>query len=120
MANYNPEHKAALDNLLLGNPFVRPGKMFGFPAYYVGKKLCISLYEDGVGVKVPATTAAHLLQTDPNVVPFQPQGKPKMREWIQINLASSQDYRHYLSVFEESIRYLLAQEEEEEEEDGKL
>ena len=27
--------------------------MFGFPAYYVGKKLCICLYEQGVGVKLP-------------------------------------------------------------------
>lgn len=51
MANFNPAHKAALDNLLLGDPRVRAGKMFGFPAYYVSKKLCICRYEDGVGIK---------------------------------------------------------------------
>ena len=39
VANFNPEHKAVLDDLLLDNPLVRPGVMFGFPAYYVGKKL---------------------------------------------------------------------------------
>jgi len=34
------------------------GKMFGFPAYYTGKNLCVCLYEDGVSVKLPEATAA--------------------------------------------------------------
>jgi hypothetical protein len=83
--------------------------MFGFPAYYVGEKLCICLYEQGVGVKLPEQSAAYLLKTDPNVIPFQPLGKPKMREWIQINLINSEDYRKYISVFDESIRYVSSQ-----------
>ena len=109
MANFNPEHKAVLDELLLGHPGVRPGKMFGFPAYYAGQKLCICLYEQGVGVKLPEQSAAKLLETDLNVIPFMPMGKPKMREWVQINLSRSQEYRQYLPVFEESIRFVLAQ-----------
>jgi len=107
MPIFNPEHKTVLDEMLLGQPNVRPGKMFGFPAYYVGKKLCICLYEQGVGVKLPEVSAKKLLETDPNVVPFMPLGKPKMREWVQINLPRSEDYRGYLSVFEESIQYLI-------------
>jgi hypothetical protein len=109
VANFNSEHKAVLDDLLLGYPFVRAGKMFGFPAYYVGKKLCICLYEQGVGIKLPEPYATKLLETDQNVVPFRPLGKPKMRGWIQINLNNSDDYRQYTSVFEESIQYLLTQ-----------
>ena len=111
MANFNPQHKAVLDDLFLGYPHVRAGKMFGFPAYYVGKKLCICLYQEGVGVKLPEQTAAKLLQTDENVIPFQPMGKPRMREWIQINLSRSEDYRKYESVFDESIRHVGAQQE---------
>jgi hypothetical protein len=107
MANFNVDHKAILDEMLLGHPNVRPGKMFGFPAYYVGKKLCICLYEQGVGVKLPEVSAKKLLETDPNVAPFMPLGKPKMREWVQINLIRSEDYRGYLSVFDESIQYLV-------------
>jgi hypothetical protein len=80
MANYDAGHRAVLDDLLLGHPLVQPGKMFGFPAYYVGRKLCICLYEQGVGVKMPEQSAARLLQTDPNAIPFQPMGKSKMRE----------------------------------------
>ena len=108
MANFNSEHKAVLDGLLLGHPYVRPGKMFGFPAYYAGKKLCICLYEQGVGVKLPEQSAAKLLEGDQNVVPFQPLGRPKMREWIQLNVSGSEDYWQYKSVFEESIEYVLA------------
>ncbi len=109
MANFNPQHKTVLDDLLLGHPFVRPGKMFGFPAYFVGKNLCMCLYEQGVGVKLPQATAARLLQADAHVIPFQPYGKRKMREWVQINLDHSDDYRQYLPIFEESIQYLLSQ-----------
>jgi hypothetical protein len=111
MANFNPEHKTVLDGLLLGHPLVRPGKMFGFPAYYAGKKLCICLYEEGVGIKLPEQSAARLLQTDPHAIPFQPMGKPKMREWVQVNLSRSEDYRQYEAVFDESIRHVLAQQE---------
>jgi hypothetical protein len=112
MVNFNSDHKLVLDEMLVDHPHVRAGKMFGFPAYYVGKKLCICLYEDGVGVKLPEQSAAKLLQVDPNVVLFQPLGKPKMREWIQINLSHSQDYRKYKSVFDESIQHVLAQQEQ--------
>lgn len=111
MASFNPQHKAVLDDLLLGYPRVRPGKMFGFPAYYAGKKLCICLYEQGIGVKLPEQSATKLLDKDRNAVPFRPMGRPKMREWVQINLSRSEDYRQYKSVFEESIRHVLAQQE---------
>jgi len=111
MADYNPQHKAVLDDLLLTHPNVRAGKMFGFPAYYLGKKLCICLYEQGVGLKIPEQSAARLLEEDPNVVPFQPMGRRKMREWIQINLDRSEDYQRYQPVFEESIRYVLEKQE---------
>ena len=109
MANFNPDHKLVLDDLLLTHPHVHSGKMFGYPAYYVGKKLCICLYEQGVGVKLPEQSAAKLLEVDPNVIPFQPLGKPKMREWIQINLSRSEDYLKYMPVFDESIQHVMRQ-----------
>ena len=111
MVKFNPAHKTVLDNLLLNHPQVRQGKMFGYPAYFVGKKLCICLYKQGVGVKLPEKTVKRLLETDKNTVPFQPLGKPKMREWIQINLVRSEDYSKYQSVFDESIQHVFAQSE---------
>jgi hypothetical protein len=35
-------------------PGVVVGTMFGYPAYYVNKKLFACLYEEGIGIKVPA------------------------------------------------------------------
>lgn len=107
MANFSSKHKAVLDDLLLGHALVRPGKMFGYPAYYAGEKLCICLYEQGVGVKLPEHYAEKLLHSDSNVIPFQPMGRPKMRGWVQINVKRSEDYRAYRSVFDESILYVL-------------
>ena len=109
MAEFNPEHKAVLDDMLLGNPLVRAGKMFGFPAYYVEKKLCICLYEQGVGLKLPQHTVDRLLEIDQNTAPFRPMGRPRMRQWLQINLSRSEDYRGYAAVFDEAIQHVLAQ-----------
>lgn len=108
MANFNTEHKSILDEMLLSHPHIRPGKMFGFPAYFVGKRLGICLYEQGVGIKLPESIVRKLLETDRNVVPFQPYGKAKMREWVLVTLNRSEDYRQYMPVFEASIQYLLS------------
>ena len=41
---------------------------------------------------------------------FNPEHK--MRECVQIDLNRSEDYRQYESMFDESIRHVLAQQEE--------
>lgn len=105
-ARFNEAHKAVLDDMLLGDERVRPGKMFGYPAYYAGRKLAICVYEDGVGLKVPETVARELIELDPNIVPFVPLGRRRMREWIEIDVQDSEEYRGYASVFEQSIAYV--------------
>lgn len=114
MVNFSPNHKLVIDEMLLTHPRVRSGKMFGLPSYFVGKKLCICLYEGGVGVKLPVQTVKKLLEVDRNVVPFQPFGRQKMRAWVQINLSRSEDYRQYMAVFDESIRHVLREEQKDE------
>ena len=111
MVQFNESHKAVLDGLLLGLPAVRPGKMFGYPAYYAGEKLSICLVEDGVGLKLPADRVAALLTEDPHTSPFQPLGRPKMREWLQINPQSAEDLTAYLPVFEASVQFVLGLQE---------
>ncbi len=53
-----------------------------------------------------------LLASDRNAIPFQPMGKPKMREWVQINLSRSEDYGRYKALFDEAIHYLVGQQGE--------
>jgi hypothetical protein len=98
------KHKDVLDIFLLKNPIVKPGKMYGHPAYYVGGKLFAALYMDGVCVKVPESLKNELLKKE-EIVPFEPMGR-KMREWILINRKKSEDYVKDKEIFEKSIDYV--------------
>jgi predicted DNA-binding protein (MmcQ/YjbR family) len=108
MVEFSQNHKAVLDEMLLDDPRVKTGKMFGYPAYYVGKKLAICLYGNGVGLKVPENRAAALIEENENIIPFQPLGSRRMREWIQINLTDSKAYQEYRDVLEESLDYVFS------------
>ena len=102
---YNTEHQKVLDSLLLGLPGVKGGKMFGYPAYYVHGKLFACVYGAGVGIKVPEDVANKLLGRV-HIVTFQPLGRPKMREWVQINRTKSADYRRDRDIFITSVEFV--------------
>ena len=102
---FNEEHKKVLDSYLLNNPLVDPGKMFGYPAYYVGGKLFACIFENGVGVKVPESIAKDLLKKD-EISHFQPLGRKKMKEWIQINRSNSKDYLNDKEILDTSFQFV--------------
>lgn len=106
-AHFRPEVKETLDSFLLDVPGVRAGKMFGLPGYFVGGKLFACLYQDGVGIKVPATTAVELLERD-EVTPFQPFEKSTMREWVQVTHPQPDNYFEDESIFLQSIEFVLS------------
>jgi len=102
---FNIEHKKILDSFLLKIPGVIPGKMFGYPAYYINKKLFACLYENGVGVKIPENKVNELIGKK-GIIYFQPLGRAKMREWIQINRENSEDYLNDQKILETSIKFV--------------
>jgi hypothetical protein len=104
IVKYNPEHKNVLDTFLLKNPFVKPGKMYAYPAYYIGGMLFASLFVEGVCVKVPESLVNELIQKD-GFVPFEPMGR-KMREWILINRNKSEEYIKDQDIFNASIEFV--------------
>jgi hypothetical protein len=97
--------KSVLDPMLLNLPGVVGGKMFGHSAYYVYGRLFACIYGDGVGIKVPQATASKLL-LEKHIGPFQPYGKPRMREWIHIVHARPEDYRRDIGIFHDSIDFV--------------
>lgn len=103
--NNESGHKSVLDSLLLNMPSLVEGKLFGYPAYYVNGKLFACIYGEGVGLKVHEEVANKLL-AEKHIVPFQPFGKPKMREWIQINRTRSADYGKDINVFRTSVEFV--------------
>lgn len=106
-AKFNSELKAFLDDLLLALPDVSAGVVFGLPCYRVSAGVFATLYGDGVGVKLPAARVRELMDK-PGFVPFQPFGRNRGKEFVQIQHDDMEDYRHDLALFEESIRYLLS------------
>jgi hypothetical protein len=79
--------------------------MFGYPAYYINRKLFACIYGEGVGVKVPEEVAASLVGST-GIVRFQPLGRKPMKEWIQINRKRSEDYRMDQEILKISIEYV--------------
>jgi hypothetical protein len=104
---FKPENKEVLDAILLEMPGVKPGQMFGYPAYFVNGKLFACLYEEGVAIKIPENKAQELVGRE-GIIYFQPQGRRKMREWIQINREDPEEYRDDGEIFLNSIRYVAS------------
>lgn len=102
---FNRKHKEVLDALLLPVPGVVAGTMFGYPAYYINKKLFACIYGEGVGIKVPEKVAGSLVGRE-GIVRFQPMGRKPMKEWIQINRKRSEDYRMDQEILKISIEYV--------------
>ena len=96
--------KPILDDFLSQYENVRIGQMFGYPAYYVGRSMFACLYEGKVGLKVPEATADEARARE-GISDFQPYGKPKMREWIQIDFDSDEELRQYSDLRDAAVRY---------------
>jgi hypothetical protein len=102
---FNPDHKEVIDSILLTMPGVSPGKMFGYPAYYVNGKMFACLYEIGIGIKVPEEMAKDLVGKE-GINHFVPLGRKRMREWIQIDRDRSEEYMKDEPIFQASVRYV--------------
>ena len=100
------DHKAVLDSLLLKIPGVEGGEMSGLPAYFINKRMFACIHGDGVGIRLPAATAANLQFSNQNAFPFQPKGLPSTREWVQLNHEDSADYAKDLELFVASIEFV--------------
>jgi len=103
-----PDRKAVLDSLLLPIRGVEAGEMSGLPAYFINKRMFACIHGDGVGIRLPASTAANLQFSNQNVFPFQPKGMPSTREWVQLNHENSADYAKDMDIFNASIEFVKA------------
>ena len=106
-AKFNENHKKIIDAIFEEIPEVKPGKMFGYPGYYIGGKLFACIYMNGVGLKLPEKLANQLRERD-YIDYFQPLGRKKMREWIQINRVKSEDYYKDKDVLFSSLSYVAS------------
>jgi hypothetical protein len=102
---YRTDVVDVLSRLLVNRPDVVAGKMFGFPAFYTRGKLFACVHGDGVGLKLPKDMVRQF-DGKPGITPFQPYGKPKMREWIHIRHDRLTAYSSDMNLFEASIKFV--------------
>jgi hypothetical protein len=100
------DRKAQIDALLLGLPGVSARKINSLDAYFVSDRMFACISGEGIGLRLPASTARELQFSRDNVVPFQPGGMASTREWIQINCASAADYEKDLPLFNASLEFV--------------
>jgi len=100
--------KAQIDAVLLKLPGVSARKINGLDAYFVSDKMFACISGRGVGLRLPAATAADLQFSRDNVVPFQPAGMASSREWIQIDRAEAAEYEKDLQLFQASLEFVKA------------
>ena len=100
--------KAQIDALLLKLPGVSARKINDLDAYFVSDKMFACISGDGVGLRLPVTTATELQFSRDNVVPFRPGGMASSREWIQIERADATEYEKDLELFRASLAFVKA------------
>ena len=98
--------KAGIDAILLALPGVVGKKLNQLDAYFVNDRMFACISGDGLGLRLPVSSATELQFSRADVVPFSPGGTASSREWIQINRADATEYSKDLALFEESIAHV--------------
>lgn len=108
MTTSSPEstRKAQIDAVLLKLPGVSTRKINGLDAYFVADRMFACISGQGVGLRLPVTTATELQFSKDNVVPFQPRGIGSTREWIQIDRSDATEYEKDLDLFRASVEFV--------------
>lgn len=96
--------KILLDHFFCGDEAVRPGHVFGCPAYFVGRTMFACLYEGRLGLRVPEDVANEARGRD-GISDFRPRGKTKMREWIQLEFQSQEQLRAHDALMANALHY---------------
>jgi hypothetical protein len=107
-ANYNPEHKAALDDILLGMPGVKGSKAFGYPAYKVNGKIFAFVGSDGATIKLGEKRVAELAGTQPELAVFEVDTGIFWKGWLSIAPLDSKAYADHEDLMVESMNYVAS------------
>lgn len=101
-----PTRKSQIDAVILQLPKVVAKKIGGLDGYFVNDRMFACISGDGVGLRLPAATAADLQFARGDVEPFQPAGMPTSREWIQINREDAAEYAHDAELFRAAYEFV--------------
>jgi hypothetical protein len=105
---FDEQQKQVMDDMLLGIPGVKAGRMFGYPAYKLDGKAFAFVVQNGVAIKLPQARAEALINAGGDITYFHPgNGTIAWKEWVLIHRESADDYRNDYPLFEESLQFLM-------------
>jgi hypothetical protein len=104
--HFRPDHKTALDAMLLGVPGVTPGHLFGHPSYKIVGKIFLSILEDGIILKLPPEALKAVLAGD-HAEPFAPMGNV-MKAWAYVHVKTPADYGPLQDIIQQALEFVLA------------
>lgn len=107
-ANHCPDLLEAVRHPLREAPGVRERPMFGYPAFFAGTRMFACLYEDGIGLRLPAPRVVALLESAGGQA-FRPHGKHAMREWIHVVPGSGEPPERLRDLVIEAMEFACAQ-----------
>lgn len=106
---YLPAVKEILDEIFLNMPEVKPGKMFGYPAYFVNRKLAVFIYYDGVVLKLPEELYKKLLKSENRKAePFSLLNKGTGKNWTIIYHHSPEEFEQDFDIFGAAVQFVFA------------
>lgn len=121
LLTYNPPHwmpipfrsdlQPFLTEFVENHRGVRPGKMFGLPAAYVGRKLVTCLIEDGIIVRLPEDVAKREIQAK-RAGPYSRRGKV-MGSWVMYRPKTMAEARRLTPILEVAARNVAERQVEE-------
>lgn len=104
---YHKGIKEITDQLFLGLDPIDEGKMFGYPGYYINRKLVCTVFEDSVCLKLPLKRVESLVN-EPGISQYMAMGNRRMKEWILIKRPNPKDYLKDKKLFLEAHAYVLS------------
>ncbi len=103
--NYIDSHKQTMDDILLVNPLITAGTMFGYPCYKINKKAFCFVGGDGIGIKLPKARVAELIADNDAFSEFYPADGIVWKSWMSITYDASEDYHQHIDLYEESMEF---------------
>jgi len=102
---YIDSHKQMMDEILLSNPLVTAGTMFGYPCYKIKNKAFCFVGGNGIGIKLPKDRIAKLIADNDAFHEFYPADGIVWKSWMSIDYTESGDYRQHTDLYEESMAF---------------
>jgi hypothetical protein len=79
--------------------------MFGVPAFYVGGRVFVCVWGDGVGLRLPTEVAQSVVGLT-GLRSFTPLGRTPMRGWIQRDCTDEPQFTSTLALSDAAYEYV--------------